>query len=218
MQAPGTAHGTGPPVDAQAAVDPGPLALGAFALSTFILSFVNADLVDKTAIGGAIASAWIVGGLVQLLVGLWQLIRGRLFPAVAFTSYGGFWLSFAMYETVYAPHIPEAVRGDATAVFLAPWIVVTAYLLIASLKTNLVLTVGLAMLLALIIVLTIGQAQGSEGWIKFGGWLGLALAAEIWYLAAAELINQQFGRHLLPLWEFGPHPVTQPGPGAVHTT
>src|SRR5690349_16554431 len=81
--------------------DPGPLALGAFAMSTFILSVINTDEVSKAAIGGAIASAWFLGGGVQVIVGVLQLVRGKLFSGMAFTSYGAFWLSFALYETSY---------------------------------------------------------------------------------------------------------------------
>lgn len=34
------------------------------------------------------------GGLVQLLAGMWEFAAGNTFGATAFSSYGGFWLSF----------------------------------------------------------------------------------------------------------------------------
>ena len=34
------------------------------------------------------------GGLVQLLAGMWEFASGNTFAATAFSSYGGFWLSF----------------------------------------------------------------------------------------------------------------------------
>src|SRR5664280_1231739 len=174
------------PDDLSARIDPGPIALAAFASSTLILSAVN-------------ASAWIMGGLVQFVVGVYSLTAGRLFAAVAFMSYGGFWLSFAVYETFYLSKVAAAEHGHATAWFLAPWLIFTLFLWIASFKTNVAFVIGLGLLLVTIATLVLGQARTSEGWIKTGGWLGLILALEIFYVAAAELINQMFGRHVLPL-------------------
>lgn len=184
-------------------MDPGPIALAAFASSTVLLSAVNAGLVDKSAIQAVFASAWIMGGAVQLLVGLYSLAVGRLFAAVAFISYGGFWLSFAIYETFYVKNVVEEQHGHATALFLAPWLLFTLILWIASWKTNVAFVVGLGILVLTILALILGQANESASWIKLGGWLGLLLALEIFYIAAAELINQMFNRPLLPLGPLG---------------
>ena len=186
-----------------APLDPGPIALAAFASSTFLLSWLNAGLIDKSALQAVIPSAWVMGGLVQLLVGIYALTRGRLFAAVAFTSYGGFWISFAIYEVFNAGNVPAEEHGHVTALFLAPWLIFTAMLWVASWKTNYALVLGLSMLFLTIVALTVGQATGSGTWIKVGGWLGLLLAIEIFYIAAAELVNQVFGRQVLPLGELG---------------
>jgi uncharacterized protein len=37
-----------------------------------------------------------VGGLTQLLAGMWEFACGNTFGATAFSSYGGFWLSYAV--------------------------------------------------------------------------------------------------------------------------
>lgn len=184
-------------------MDPGPIALAAFASSTLLLSAVNAELVDTAAIQAAFASAWIMGGLVQLVVGLYSLAVGRLFAAMAFVSYGGFWLSFAIFETFYLKNVAPAEHGHATALFLVPWLIFTAILWVASWKTSVAFVVGLGILLLTILALTLGQGLENEGWIKLGGWLGLVLAIEIFYIAAAELINQMFDRPLLPLGPLG---------------
>lgn len=182
--------------------DAGPIALGAFASSTLILSSVNVNFVDKTTFQAVIASAWVMGGLVQLLVGIYSLTVGRLFASVAFTSYGGFWLSFAVFETFYVSKVPLAEHGHATALFLAPWLIFTIILWIASFKTSMAFVIGVGLLVLTIAALILGQANTNENWIKIGGWLGLVLALEIFYIAAAELINQMFGRHILPLGAF----------------
>lgn len=182
--------------------DAGPIALGAFASSTLILSSVNVNFVDKTTFQAVIASAWVMGGLVQLLVGIYSLTVGRLFASVAFMSYGGFWLSFAVFETFYLSKVPPAEHGHATALFLAPWLIFTIILWIASFKTSMAFVIGVGLLVLTIAALILGQANTNENWIKIGGWLGLVLALEIFYIAGAELINQMFGRHILPLGAF----------------
>ena len=72
--------------------DPAPLGLAAFALTTFILSFVNADLVKAEPVVFGLALAY--GGLAQLLAGMWEFAKGNTFGATAFSSYGAFWISF----------------------------------------------------------------------------------------------------------------------------
>src|SRR3954462_9608632 len=74
--------------------DPGPLGLGAFALTTFVLSMFNAGLVGKGGEPVVLGLAFAYGGLAQLLAGMWEFRTGNTFGAVAFTSFGAFWLSF----------------------------------------------------------------------------------------------------------------------------
>lgn len=185
--------------DLSAKIDPGPIALAAFASSTLILSIVNAELIDRSAIQAVIASAWVMGGLVQFVVGVFCLTKGRLFGGVAFTSYGGFWLSFAVYETFYVSKIPPAEHGHATALFLAPWLIFTLFVFLASFRTSRALVIGLGTLLVTIVALVLGQATGSEVWLQAGGQIGIVLALGVFYIAGAELINQVYDRDLLPL-------------------
>jgi succinate-acetate transporter protein len=146
-----------------------------------------------------VATAWIFGGGVQLIVGILELRDGRLFAGVTFGSYGGFWLSFAFLETLYIHTLPAALHGQATALFLAPWVVFTAYILVGSLRTNRALVLAFLLVEAVLMPLIIGFAAGSVLAIRIGGWAGIALALEVWYIAAAEIVNHQFSRTLLPL-------------------
>ena len=56
---------------------------------------------------GAVSLVWCFalgyGGLAQLLAGMWEAYRGKMFGAVAFSSYGAFWISlglFGIFENV----------------------------------------------------------------------------------------------------------------------
>ncbi|MDX6664964.1 MAG: uncharacterized protein QOG68_1170, partial [Solirubrobacteraceae bacterium] len=65
--------------------DPGPLGLAAFALTTFVLSMFNANLVGAGGKPVVLGLAFAYGGLAQLLAGMWEFRTGNTFGAVAFT-------------------------------------------------------------------------------------------------------------------------------------
>src|SRR5205085_8980431 len=88
--------------------DPGPLGLAGFALTTFVLSMFNADLVGKGGEPVVLGLAVAYGGLAQLLAGMWEFKTGNTFGAVAFTSYGAFWLSYWAFVQFYASKVPAA--------------------------------------------------------------------------------------------------------------
>lgn len=180
-------------------ISPAALAFGAFAATTFLLSWVNAGLIGDPALQSAVATAWIFGGLIQICVGFWHLRNYELFPAVTFASFGAFWLSFAFFGTVYLERIPESSHGTATALFLTPWAIFSLYMLIGSLRTNWAIVVAFVLVEATLIPLIIGNATDTTAAVQVGGWFGIALALEVWYIAAAEVINHQFGRTILPL-------------------
>jgi uncharacterized protein len=85
-----------PAASAPSIADPVPVGIAGFAMTTFILSCVNAGFFGGTASTPMVLGlAMFYGGLVQLLAGLWAFRRGETFVAVAFCSYGGgFWLSY----------------------------------------------------------------------------------------------------------------------------
>ena len=80
-------------IESVAAADPAPLGLGAFALTTFLLSGHNATFIpDVIWLGPAL----FYGGVAQLLAGMWEFRNRNVFGATAFSTYGGFWLSLGI--------------------------------------------------------------------------------------------------------------------------
>lgn len=79
--------------------NPAPLGLCAFALTTFVLTCIDMGVRDITKPNIVVALAYGYGGLVQLLAGMWEMAVGNTFGATALSSYGGFWLSFAIILT-----------------------------------------------------------------------------------------------------------------------
>ncbi len=193
---------TGSPVDHIA--DPAPLGLAAFAMTTFVLSCVNAGLVDKAIEPVVLPLALCYGGLVQLLAGMWEFRKANTFGALAFSSYGAFWLSFAAYVEFIAPGLPAESAASATGLFLLAWTIFTAYMTIASLRVSVAVAAVFIVLLATFVFLTIGADTGDATMTVIGGYLGIGTAALAWYASFAGVTNATFKKAVLPLFPTTP--------------
>jgi succinate-acetate transporter protein len=183
--------------------DPGPLGLAAFALTTFILSMFNSGLVSSAGEPVVLGVALAYGGLAQLLAGMWEFRTGNTFGAVAFTSFGGFWLSFWAFVTFFAGDIPPEHVGAAVGLYLIAWAIFTTYMFVASLRTTAAIAAVFFLLAITFVLLGLGNANESEGLIEAGGWFGLATAAAAWYASFAAVTNSTFGRTVLPVKPLG---------------
>ncbi|MDQ6911075.1 MAG: acetate uptake transporter, partial [Actinomycetota bacterium] len=166
----------------------------------FVLSMFNADLVSKAGEPIVLALALAYGGLAQLLAGMWEFRTGNTFGAVAFTSFGAFWLSFWAYGAFFAKEIPnKADAGHAVGLFLIGWGIFTLYMWVASLRTTAAISVVFALLAVTFFLLGIGNAGAHTSIVKLGGWFGLATAVAAWYASFAAVTNSTFGRTVLPV-------------------
>src|SRR3954467_2243929 len=138
--------------------DPGPLGLAAFALTTFVLSMFNADLVGAGGEPVVFGLAFAYGGLAQLLAGMWEFRTGNTFGAVAFTSFGAFWLSFWALNQFFVKDIPAADVGHAVGLFLIAWGIFTMYMWVASFRVSVAVMLVFFALTVTFFLLGIGNA------------------------------------------------------------
>jgi hypothetical protein len=133
---------------------------------------------------------------------MWEFRKNNTFGALAFSSYGAFWIALAWYLRYIAPGLPAAREHEATGLFLLAWTIFTAYMLVASLGTTRVLTAVFAFLFATFLMLAIGflAAPPNDTIIHVGGWLGLVTAFLAWYHSAAGVTNASWGRTVLPVF------------------
>ena len=185
--------------------DPGPLGLAAFALTTFILSSINAGWLTGGVTTIVAGSALFYGGAVQVLAGMWEFRKGNTFGATAFASYGAFWMSFWGVLNFFkpAPGTSATDAGHAVGLFLLAWTLFTLIMLIASLKTNGALVATFVVLTITFAVLAWGNYGGSTGLVKTGGWLGILTALLAWYACCAGVVNETWKRPALPIWKIG---------------
>jgi uncharacterized protein len=183
--------------------DPGPLGLAGFALTTFVLSMFNTGLVSKAGEPVVLGLALAYGGIAQFAAGMWEFRTGNTFGAVAFTSYGAFWVSFWALVTFFAGDIPPAHAAAAIGLFLISWGIFTTYMFFASLRTTAAVALVFLLLAITFFLLGIGESSESSGLVEVGGWAGLLTAAAAWYASSAAVINSTFGRTVLPVMPLG---------------
>jgi succinate-acetate transporter protein len=182
--------------------DPAPLGLAGFAMTTFVLSFVNANIIKEIgAVNVVIALALFYGGIAQLLAGMWEFKRGNTFGATAFASFGAFWLSY--WALVKLSIGPATDIHQAIGLYLLSWCIFTAYMTLAALRTNLAVLGVFVLLTLTFLFLAIGAFMNDpqpDSMTKVGGWFGIVTAAVAWYASSAGVVNATHGKTVLPTW------------------
>ena len=183
--------------------DPAPLGLAAFALTTFVLSVFNSGMI-KTGDGVVLGLALAYGGIGQFAAGMWEFVKGNTFGALAFASYGGFWISFWWLLN----HVPADAKGNdlnhGIGVYLLAWAIFTAYMFIGSTRISGAVAAVFLFLTLTFLFLALGKLTqsatdvNSTGLYKFGGWLGIVTAVLAWYASFAGVTNFTFKRTVLP--------------------
>jgi succinate-acetate transporter protein len=169
-------------------------------MTTFVLSMFNSELVSSAGEPVVFGLAFAYGGVAQLLAGMWEFRTGNTFGAVAFSSFGAFWLSLAITNVWFADTIPAANAGDAVGLYLWAWAIFTAYMCVASLRTTGAVFLVFALLTATFILLAAGNVGANTDVIKWGGYIGIATAAAAWYASFAAVVNSTFApRTILPV-------------------
>jgi succinate-acetate transporter protein len=186
--------------------DPGPLGLAAFAGTTFFLSVVNTNMLGASVQTIVLGLALFYGGLAQLLAGMWEFAKGNTFGALAFTSYGAFWMSFWYLLN----HLPEQAKPldifHGVGVYLLVWTIFTAYMAVAATRTTGAILAVFVLLALTFLFLAIGWlaysvddfSKNSSTWVHIGGWLGILTALAAWYASFAGVTNSTFRRVVFP--------------------
>ncbi|OBT59629.1 hypothetical protein VE04_00161 [Pseudogymnoascus sp. 24MN13] len=198
--------------------NPAPLGLCAFALTTFVLSLINIKVRGVAAPNIIVSLAFGYGGFVQLCAGMWEMAVGNTFGATALSSYGGFWISFAIILTPGGFAIGSAYTNKdefnhAIGFYLAGWFIFTTLLLICTVRSTLAFfmlffTLDIAYLCLMIGHLRlVPNAAGTAnipqpGLIVAGGYFGLFAAFLAWYNALAGIADTSNSFFIVPVAHF----------------
>ncbi len=197
-EVPTTPENTGSPLPRSSFIaDPAPLGLAGFALTTFVLSVVNSNIIPDTLTGGVLGLALAYGGIAQFAAGLWEFAKGNTFGATAFCSYGGFWISFWWL----VEHDAGSLGTDGNQVvgtYLLAWGIFTLYMTVAASRVSMAVLTVFVLLTITYFILAIGEYATSSGWHHLGGYIGILTALAAWYASFAGVTNFTFKRTVLP--------------------
>ncbi|KAL1837614.1 hypothetical protein VTJ49DRAFT_3575 [Mycothermus thermophilus] len=211
------------PVEHRKFANPAPLGLCAFALTTFVLSCINLGVRNITAPNIVVPLAFAYGGLVQLLAGMWEMAVGNTFGATALSSYGGFWIAYALLFTPHwnilgegGPYHNEAseavdplMADSVLGLFLMGWFIFTTILLLCTLRSTvmfffLFFTLDLAFLTLACahFAANNGAAVSATRLTQAGGGFGIVAAFLAWYNAFAGIADSGNSFFLIPVFHF----------------
>jgi len=175
--------------------NPLPLGLCVLAFTTAILGAYYASFIipyQTTGSRMAVGAIIFIGGIVQMLAGMWEFRRNNTIAATVFTSYGGF---LAALGLVFLPIINiTGLLGGAThlalGLFFLCWTILSLVLLLGSMRTNRMFITILGVLFLSYLFLTVGQlARDNRILLGIGGWLGIICALVAWYAAIVSMMG-----------------------------
>lgn len=187
-------------------INPAPLGLSAFAITTFLLSLFNIRVFQIEVPNMMIGLACMYGGAVQMFCGAWEGYTGNTFGFIALSSYGAFWLSFsAIYLEAFgiaAAYEDKVEFGNAVGFFLLGWTLFTLMLVLTTMKSTLAFFSLFFFLFITYIFLCVGAFTGNNKWDRVGGIFGMVTATLAWYNAWAGVATKQnayFTSKVIPL-------------------
>jgi len=181
------------------AANPAPLGLLGFGMTTVLLNLHNAGFyeLDSMIMGMGI----FVGGIAQIFAGLQEWKKNNTFGATAFTAYGSFWLSLVALWLIPKTSFGAAYKSSETAVawYLVMWGLFTLFMFIGTLKLNRVLQTVFLSLTVLFFLLAISDFTGNASLRIFAGYEGIFCGLSAFYGCVAQILNEIYGRPVLPL-------------------
>jgi hypothetical protein len=177
--------------------NPAPLGLCAFGMTTLLLSLHNAGFIGLSS--PIIAMAILYGGIAQVCVGLMEWKKKNSFGMLTFGSFGFFWITFAAILILPALSLAKAPTPVELAAFLAIWGVFAFGLFICTLAMHRLLQITLAAVVLLVVFLVAANLTGSALILTIGGVPGLVAGGLALYMGMGQVINEIFGRKILPV-------------------
>lgn len=177
--------------------NPAPLGLFGFGMTTILLNLHNAGFFEMNSM--ILAMGLFYGGLAQIIAGIMESKKNNTFGFTAFISYGFFWLT--LVGLIVLPKLGWMVapsEGGMIA-YLIMWGIFTAILFVGTLKISRALQFVFATLTILFFLLALGDATGNAAIKTFTGYEGIICGASAVYTGAANILNETFGKAVLPL-------------------
>ncbi len=178
--------------------NPAPLGLMGFGMTTVLLNFHNAGFYPLDTM--ILAMGMFYGGIAQIIAGILEYKKGNTFGLTAFTSYGAFWLT--LVGLLLIPKFIPGFNGPndtAMGVYLIMWGLFTFLMFISTMKKNTALQFVFLSLTILFILLALGHFTLNTNITMLAGYEGIICGLSAIYLAMAEVINETYGKKVVPI-------------------
>jgi succinate-acetate transporter protein len=177
--------------------NPAPLGLLAFGMTTVLLNLHNAGLYELNTM--ILAMGIFYGGTAQVIAGIMEWKKNNTFGTTAFISYGFFWLTLVALIVLPKFGWSAPASGTAMAGFLGLWGFFTLLMFIGTLKLSRALQIVFGTLVILFALLAIGDALENPLLKTIAGYEGLICGFSAIYTGMAQVLNEVYGRTVLPL-------------------
>ncbi len=177
--------------------NPAPLGLMGFGMTTVLLNLHNTGLIALSSM--ILAMGLCYGGMGQVIAGVMEWRKQNTFGTLAFTSYGLFWISLVVLLVLPKMNWAAAPDKASMAAYLMVWGFFTLLMFFGTLRTNKALMIVFGSLTLLFFLLAAGDLTGNEGITRLAGWEGLFVGLSAMYLGIAQVLNESFGRVVLPI-------------------
>ena len=178
--------------------NPAPLGLLGFGITTILLNLHNAGFFGLDTM--ILAMGIFYGGIAQIIAGIMEFKKGNTFGLTAFISYGFFWLTLVFL--LVSPEIglwstkPSSI---AMASYLFMWGLFTLMMYFGAAKKNAALQFVFGSLAILFFLLSLSDVTGNAMIKTVAGLEGIVCGFSAFYLAIAEVLNEVYGRTVLPI-------------------
>ena len=178
--------------------NPAPLGLMGFGMTTVLLNIHNAGGFDMNSM--ILAMGVCYGGLAQIIAGIMEWKKNNTFAATAFISYGFFWLSLVTLVVMPKLNLVAAPTEPAMAAYLAMWGLFTAVMFVGTFRLSCALMFVFGTLTVLFFLLAYADyADAGAGFKHATGYEGIICGFAAIYTGLAQVLNELFGRVVLPL-------------------
>ncbi|HVZ95960.1 MAG TPA: acetate uptake transporter [Chitinophagaceae bacterium] len=177
--------------------NPAPLGLFGFGMTTVLLNLHNAGIFEMNSM--ILAMGICYGGLAQIIAGIMESKKNNSFGMTAFISYGFFWLSLVVLIVMPKWGWMDAASSKGMIAYLIMWGIFTFILFIGTFRISKALQFVFFTLTILFFLLAAGDATGNTSLKTFTGYEGILCGASAIYTGAASLLNEVYGKTVLPL-------------------
>jgi succinate-acetate transporter protein len=179
--------------------NPAPLGLLGFGMTTVLLNLHNAGFYELNSM--IIGMGIFVGGTAQIIAGIQEWKKNNTFGATAFTAYGSFWITLVTIWLLPRTSLGAGLKSDEVSMgwFLLMWGIFTGFMFVGTLRLNKALQTVFGSLVILFLLLSASDFTGIKEIKTIAGFEGIFCGLSAIYACAAQILNEVYGKTVLPL-------------------